>query len=446
MFRTTSDRTRPARHPQARHQPAAPTARLEGDRLVVEGPRIADVLAVVHQHVGAGATLLRTDRTIVGGIGGFFGREHFVVEADASALVADVAELAEDAAAPADAGPDPDVAAPVTGQDGTGAPPVGDDFAAHLARALRDAEPAGPSDEELVARLQGLLVDDPAPTIATARTRSEEPVEAPAPDLAARAAAPDTSGAEAAPAATAPEPAPVAGTFGGAELDARLALLTLAAPGLDACELAGRVDVLRTAPPSPVERGIVAVVGERDEAMAVAGRLCTEDGASADDVIVVAPEAPAAHPAWMWVGSPDEAAARRDRWNRRPGRSVVAVLLPPGDDARRWARAALDALAPAEVRLAVPGWRAADEVVGRRLHGLAPVDGIELVGDVDPATAVGFLTSDVPVVGIDGEPATAERWAELLRSVAGAPDSGPGSAAAPRSGTVSSAAADPALR
>jgi hypothetical protein len=399
---------------------------------VVEGPRIAEVLAVVHQHLGADATLLDTDRSIVGGIAGFFGREHFRIEADATALVgaADDATAddatADDAAEdePLEDGPVQDVADDVGG-DTTDV--IGDDFAAHLARALRAAEPGGPSDEELVARLQGLLVDDPAPTITTAGSTAGPTDLEPAGQ-----GSPSPGPAAAEPVAATPEP------------DARLVLLTLAAPGLDPCELAGRVDALRTAPPASVDRGIVAVVGERDQALAVAGRLVAEDGASADDVVVIAPEAPAGHPAWMWIGSPDEAAARRDRWSRRPGRCVVAVLLPPGDNARRWARAALDALDPAEVRLAVPGWRTADEVVARRLHGLAPVDGIDLVGDVDPATAVGFLTSEVPVLSLDGDDATADRWAQLLREVAG--PEGSSDAPVPTTPAVSSAAVDPALR
>jgi hypothetical protein len=438
-------RSTPDRRRRSRHQPPEPTVRLEGDRLVVEGPRIADVLAVVHQHLGAGATLLRTDRSIVGGIAGFFGREHFTVEADASALVA-AAPVSADAPADLEHSAEPD------------GPVSGDDFAAHLARALEAVDAAepeelvealGPSDEELATRLQDLLVEDPPPELtstgltSTGLTSTEhastvEPVDA-GPADAAGAGEPDPGPVE--PLLRRPT----------SELDARLAFLLLAAPELDPCELAGRVDELRTSPPEAIERGVVAVVGERDEAMAVAGRLCAEDGGSPDDVVVVAPDAPDGHPAWMWVGSPEEAANRRDRWHRRPGRTIVAVLLPPGDDARRWARAVLDALAPAEVRLAAPAWRAADEVIARRLHDLAPVDGIEVVGHADPATALGLLGSEVPVLTLDGEPASAERWAVLLRAAAGAvgtpdPTGGTGGTGGDEAATVSSGAADRALR
>lgn len=433
MFRSMSERHRAA-VAAATNSPAptssvapravaAPAARLEGDRLVVEGPRIVDVLAVVHQHLGTDAALLRTDRTIVGGVLGFFGREHFVVEADATGIVSGT---------PAGTG--------VVGADASVhvlVEPVGPveasghDFAAHLARALSEAEPGGPSDEELVERLRGLQVDDPAPSISSA------PVAQPVtPDQPIAAAEPIT---HAQPVAAAPSP----------ETDARLMLLALAARELDPRELAGRVDALRAAPPTPVERGIVAVVGERDEALAVAGRLIVSDGGSVEDVVVVSADAPADHPAWMWVGSPDEAAARRDRWNRRGTRCVVAVLLPPGDEARRWARAVLDALAPAEVRLAVPGWRTADELVTRRVHGLAPVDGIDLVGAVEPGSALGFLALHVPVLTFDGDPATAPAWAELLASTPTGRIGGSGSplAASPvADAPVTRDASDPALR
>ena len=51
------------------------------DRVSVGGYRLETVLSSVEERLGANARILRTERQIVGGIGGFFGRESFLVEA-----------------------------------------------------------------------------------------------------------------------------------------------------------------------------------------------------------------------------------------------------------------------------------------------------------------------------------------------------------------------------
>jgi hypothetical protein len=52
---------------------------VDGGRLVVSGGRLDVVLATVQAHLGSDAQLSQCDRSIVGGIGGFFGRERFTV-------------------------------------------------------------------------------------------------------------------------------------------------------------------------------------------------------------------------------------------------------------------------------------------------------------------------------------------------------------------------------
>ena len=52
---------------------------VDGGRLVVSGGRLDVVLATVQAHLGSDAQLSQCDRSIVGGLGGFFGRERFTV-------------------------------------------------------------------------------------------------------------------------------------------------------------------------------------------------------------------------------------------------------------------------------------------------------------------------------------------------------------------------------
>ena len=96
-----------------------------------------------------------------------------------------------------------------------------------------------------------------------------------------------------------------------------------------------------------------------------------------------------------------------------PSKRSGADMEGGGDGKRVWTRALLDAVGAHQVRLAVPGWRHADEVAPR-LQGLARVDAIDVCDPVEWPAAAGFLGLPIPVATIAGRPATLEVWSECL--------------------------------
>jgi len=394
------------------------------DLLVVSGPDLDAVLAEVGARLGPDAEVLDAQRSIVGGVAGFFGREQFTVQARVDVEVAD-----EDAdagtAAVAPPAEDADVAAP-------GERPVlnGASFAAALAEALREvdeqiaelelASPAVAAAElvpdEVHVGLSPEAVDllhDPVEPVRTPRLASFPEVAAPtAPSVAAPAVVePEAAAAHPAP-VEAPVDAPVA-PLAEAGWD-QGSLLALSAPELSDPELRLRLAELVGSPPVLPDRGIVAVVGEPTDALRTAELLAERGGVDPADVLVAAPDAVEGRPAWLTITSASDAGSRRDRWSRRDGLTIVAVALRPGLDGLQWAREVLAALRAEQVRLSVAGWRHVDEVLPR-LSGLERVHTIDLCEPVDADAAAGFLDLPVPVATIAGRPATAQAWFDQLR-------------------------------
>ncbi len=450
--------------------PVTTTALADG-HVVLAGGRLEDVLAEVERTFGAAVDIVRVDRSIVGGIAGFFGREHFEVELALSAVgsaavppaAPSAAPLVASAAAPADA---PAVVEPASAPAVVSAPEVpvatepaaapaaptatgGAAFAAALQEALEQldeeaalaGEPtllpayavvedpppelhAGPLDHagdlDHAGRLDhagnldhAASPESPAATSAAAE-QDEVAMAAPAPVESAQV---ETAQVAPAPVGIAPAAVPGIGS-----------LLSLHASGMSLDELAAQVDELAPVAPDSPAHGVIAVAGDGDEALVVAEALSVAAGGDPGDVIVMSPVAMPGRPSWMCLNSPEQAAARRDVWRDSARLVVVAVVVTPGEQGQQWGRAALAALEPDQTRVAVPGWRRPDEVVGR-LAAMSPVHAIDLVGAADPSAVVDFLDLAVPVATIDGEPATPTRWAEVLLA-AGHLTEQPGSAPA----------------
>ena len=124
-----------------------------------------------------------------------------------------------------------------------------------------------------------------------------------------------------------------------------------------------------------------------------------------------APTDPGVTPATIGIVVAESSRRREQRGQAGPTLVVVSVM--PGMDGHRWAAETLAAIAPAQIRLAVAGWRPIDRVA-QTLAGIGGVDVIDLVS-LDGATAPKtFLRLGVPVASIDGQPATATLWAALL--------------------------------
>ncbi len=337
------------------------------NRVSVGGYRLEAVLASVEERLGVDARILHTERQIVGGIKGFFGRECFVVEAALPTV--DLPGPATSAEAVAQAEPVAQAGPATYG---------GRSFADALAAAL---------DE--VGRAESLL-DSECVEPAAGPAGLQEAVD--------------------------PTPAPVRGA---PELRTDAEFLALRAADLPYESLATQVaEMMKRLTPMP-NAGIVAIVGDPEECVVAARSLALRQGIDPGEVTVVSPKPLTGFPSWMSVTSVEDCRRRRTRWASDKRLHIVAVVLNAGPTGMNWARASLDALSPDLTHLAVPGWRRAEEVVGR-LRSLAPIAAIDLVGAVDPCTVVGFLDLNVAVATIDGDPVTVERWCSYISPTAGA--------------------------
>jgi hypothetical protein len=167
--------------------------------------------------------------------------------------------------------------------------------------------------------------------------------------------------------------------------------------------------------PVPAANGVViAVVGTGASAVLLARELCDEYGLD-QERIVLATQQPLGEgiPAWLQICDGATAEERRRSWRRRSAPTIVAVSLPPGRDALPWARDLLDRLEPTIAWSMVDaGWKSED--ARDWIERLGGVDNIALT-DVDRTVSpAAILELGLPVGRIEGRPATAIEWAELL--------------------------------
>ena len=90
---------------------------------------------------------------------------------------------------------------------------------------------------------------------------------------------------------------------------------------------------------------------------------------------------------------------------------VVDAPLTPGDDP--WVRDVCDALGATAVWAVVDATRKTADTA-RYLHGMGTVDAIAVHRADATADPASVLELGVPVVSIDGKPATVRAWAALL--------------------------------
>jgi hypothetical protein len=170
------------------------------------------------------------------------------------------------------------------------------------------------------------------------------------------------------------------------------------------------------APPcAPDANGVViAVVGPGASAVLLARELCAEYGLDPER-IVLATEEPLGDgiPAWLQICDGATADERRRSWRRRTTPTLVALSLPPGRDALPWARGILDQLEPTIAWSIVnAGWKSED--ARDWIERLGGVDALALTHSHDTVTPAAILELGIPVGRIEGRPATALEWAELL--------------------------------
>jgi hypothetical protein len=367
-----------------------PNIVLDGDAVQLDGPDLEVILGEVARRCGDDAEIVRAERVILGGVGGFFGRESFVVTArpgpSSTAPVAGGDDLGTGRADDAGVWSDPGW----VDSGESGGVVDGASFAAALAEALARRGEANPiAALPTIPAIPGAHPDPPAGPIEGIDQPEQDPMNQ---DPADRGAAPDMA----------------------AQLPVVPAAVHLALPELPLGELLERVEAIAPRPVTPPARGIVAVVGDAEDALLTAQRLAAHAGQDpAEGVVLMAPEARDGQASWMVVSSPEQAAQRRRRWARRAGTTFVAVTLDPGSTALAWVQRAIEALEPAQIRAAAPAWRCAAELTPR-LAALGRVDAVDLVHLASAVEPGEFLLVDPPVSTLDGRPADPGLWAAHL--------------------------------
>jgi hypothetical protein len=338
-----------------------------------EGTSIEAVLEEARAQVGAGVRIVEANRLRRGGIGGFFAKERF-----------EVAVEVLDAPAPV---PAPAPARRVL--------PPGVDPVLALAEEVSDGESMGTAtslstEQDAFAELLGRI----------ARDVQEDSAPAPAPAPVAHHL----------PELTTPAPTSLHGL-------SHLGLPAAIVPtGEDtATGLLRALSALPVAGPVPKAAGdVVAVVGERDAALALARTIATELGLAHDEVVLASEHDDGQDlPLGCLLPTLPAVADERcsARWRRRPSIVVVDVPVRPG--ASTFGRRALEALEPTATWGAVTAASKAEDVRAwsDSLGGLdaVAVDGLDLT-----TTPASILGTGIPVARLDGRPASPALWTALL--------------------------------
>jgi hypothetical protein len=161
-------------------------------------------------------------------------------------------------------------------------------------------------------------------------------------------------------------------------------------------------------PPSlPSSRGtVIAVVGPPGLAYQTARTIRGRVGTDAP-IATFSPRAPD-------DGAVDEVSDQRRAWRRRPAPTVAVVDAPVGRPTD-WAADALCALEPTAVWGIVDASRKVEDIAAWST-GLGGVDALCLSGLDETVSPAAALRTGLPVALLEGQPATAERWADLLLS------------------------------
>lgn len=347
-----------------------------------EAATLEEALEQARREAGPEATAVEANRVRRGGVGGFFAKQYVEV-------VVEVAETATAAPAPA----------PVAGLAG-----------------MLDAADA----EEAVTFTAPAPMAEPTPTLSTEQASFQDLVlrlaneQAPtSPVLGARTA---PGGARPAPGSALAVP----GSFAPTRADlGRLGLpsaftVDLATESPDQAVLRALQSLPRAAALPTAPGSVVAVVGDRDGALALARSLADELGLDPDDVALAAEDDDGDD---LALGRllPSVHAVSEARWHARyeSRPSVVAVAVPVGRSTSTWARRALEALDPTVTWAHTAATRKAEDVLewSERLGG---VDAVAVDGIDDTASPAAILGTGIPVARIDGRRATPALWAAIL--------------------------------
>jgi hypothetical protein len=394
-----------------------------------EGPTLEAALEEVRATVGDDAVIAGANRLRKGGIAGFFARDSYEVLVDV-----DEDGDAELPPAAANARPEPmsllELAETVSDEEARAAldsNPL--DFDAVLNQVVRSetrplvarpraaAMPVMPAIEERM--IDDEIVIDERPTMEPMMVEPMmvEPAMVGAPMVVPATVAPIAPS----PARRAPRHAP------------RPAVIEHAAPALVELGLPDQLARRNTRTTDP-ERSIaaaleqlpqpdalpssagcvIAVVGERPNALQLARSIAERLGLDRDSVVLATESnRPGRSAPANRLSSPTEAFDHRRSWRRRKRPVVVAIDCAVGRSTTSWAESVLDALEPSMTWATIDAHRKPEDVSdwARRLGG---VDALAVRNLHDTASPAAVLRTGIPVGFLDGETATPYTWARLL--------------------------------
>jgi hypothetical protein len=172
---------------------------------------------------------------------------------------------------------------------------------------------------------------------------------------------------------------------------------------------------LPVATPLPEANGVViAVVGIGAQPVMLARTLATERGLDPDNlVLATARELGEGIPSWLQICDPATAEERRRSWRRRDHETLVAVSIPSVTQGHEWAREMLDHLEPTQTwGIVNAAWKVEDaQAWADHLGGFDVLAVDHLADTVSPAAPIAL---DIPIGRLDGRPASALAWAEIL--------------------------------
>jgi hypothetical protein len=175
--------------------------------------------------------------------------------------------------------------------------------------------------------------------------------------------------------------------------------------------LAGR-PAAPAVPDAPGE--ILVLAGELPHALPIARQIVEQIGLEQTHLLLAGPSAAGTgiHSSRVIAG-PEEAARRAEKLQGAESAWVVVLDAPVGATDATWVRETCEALGATAVWAVVDATRKTADTA-RHLTTLGEVEALVVHGvDVtsDPATVLGL---DLPIVSLDGKPATPHAWAALL--------------------------------
>ena len=169
------------------------------------------------------------------------------------------------------------------------------------------------------------------------------------------------------------------------------------------------------APPVPDAPGeILVLCGDLIHALPIGRKLCEQSGIDQAHLMLGGPTAAGTgmHSSRV-LGDPPAAATKADRMQNADHAWIVVVDAPVGGTDPLWVSDMCDALGATAVWAVVDATRKTADMA-RHVRTLGEVEALVVHGtDItsDPATVLGL---DLPIVSLDGTPATPHTWAAML--------------------------------